>query len=136
MKTFHDMTVFNKYTASGAEAYQRTQIEGVNWENRKASNVLRTGGTIAADQAVVYIPFARDADYLDPKAWNALSSKTGKWTLAVGDYIVKGLVTDTIGASFTITALKAKYDDVLQVTSVDKMDMGSLALRHWKVSAK
>ena len=134
MKTNSDLTIYNR--VANSETYQRTQIVGVVWENRKAANVLASGGNIAADQASIYIPLARGAAYLAPKAWQALVTKTGKWTLQNGDYIVKGLVTDTIGTGFTITALKAKYDDVLQITSVDTMDSGSPALQHWQLGAK
>ncbi|RPJ29449.1 MAG: hypothetical protein EHM33_00960 [Chloroflexi bacterium] len=138
MRTNTGITVYNRYASSGSEAYQRTQIPAVEWENRKASNVIASGGNMAADSAVVYIPFTCDGseNYTKPKAWQALSSKTGKWTLQNGDYVVKGLVTDTISASFTISQLKAKYDDVLQVSSVDTFDMGSVSLQHWKVSGR
>ncbi len=134
MRTNCDLTIYNCYLVNGAETYQRTVIQRVMWENRKARNVLASGGNLAADQAVVYIPLARGLAYLAPKAW--LANKSGHWTLQVGDVIVKGLVTDTIGPSFTISALKAKYDDVLVISSVDTMDMGSASLQHWKVSAK
>ena len=134
MKTNTGITIYNRVT--GTETYQRTQISAVMWENRKARNVIASGGNMAADQASIYIPMVGQTAYLKPKAWQALVSKTGKFTIQVGEYIVKGLVTDEIGTGFTITALKAKYDDVLQISSVDTMDMGSAALQHWKVSAK
>lgn len=144
MRTNCDITIYNKSVVAGVESYQRTQIKAVEWENRKAANVLASGGNIAADQATIYIPFARNADYAGPKTWQALISKTGKWTLQVGDYVVKGLVTDEIHAAivsppspaFTMTNLRAKYDDVLQVSSVDVMDMGSLSMQHWKLGCK
>lgn len=143
MLTNANATVYNKYVSAGAEVYQRTQIVdpdgdySVAWENRKGSNVLRTGGTIAADQAAIFIPMSDAPDgYTDPKAWQALVTKTGKWTLQVGDYIVKGLVTDAISGSFTISSLKAKYDDVLQISSVDTYDAGPEDLQHWQVGAK
>jgi hypothetical protein len=135
------MTVYNKYISSGLEKYQRTQVVDVEWENRKASNVIKSG-LLAADSVVIYIPFSRGTNHLDPKAW--LAARTGKWTLAVGDVIVKGLVSDEIhdavvsppSAAFTITSLKAKYDDCVTIKSVDTFDMGSLVMQHWKVSAQ
>ena len=136
MRTNSDLTLFNRYLVAGAETYQRTVIADVAWENRKAANVLASGGNLAADSVAVYIPLARGDDYLAPKAWQALVSKTGQWTLQVGDVSVRGTVTDTIGPSFTLTALKAKYDDVLVITSVDTMDSGSPALQHWQLGAK
>ncbi|MFZ2196153.1 MAG: hypothetical protein WAV13_00360 [Thermodesulfovibrionales bacterium] len=136
MKTNTDMTIYNKYVVAGVETYKRTQIIAVQWENRKGANVLRTGGTTAADQVAVFIPWARGANYLKPKAWQALADKTGKWTLQVGDFIVKGLVADEIGPGFLMSALKAKYDDVLAITSIDTMDQGSQVLWHWQLGAK
>ena len=68
-------------------------------------------------------------------AWQALTTKTGKWTLQDGDFMVKGLVTDEIGAGFTMTALKAKYDDVVMIKSVDTMDAGSSYMQHWQIGA-
>jgi hypothetical protein len=136
MRTNADLTVYNRYTAAGAEAYQRTQIEAVAWEHRKARNSLASGGNINADSSTVYIPMARGANYLQPKEWQALVSKTGKWTLQPGDYIVKGLVTDEITTGFSVTSLKAKYNDVLMVSSVDTMDGGSANLHHWQLGAK
>jgi hypothetical protein len=117
----------------------------VEWENRKNSNVHRTGGNIASDQATIYIPFSLGANYLSPKTWQALLVKTGKFTFQVGDVIVKGSILDEIHdavvgppavTAFTLTNLKSKYDDVLVISSVDEMDMGSLSMQHWKLSAK
>jgi hypothetical protein len=130
-----DMTVYNKYLVSGVDHYQRTQLKKVTWEDRKASNVRATGGTMEANQATVFIAFSH-LNHLSPKLWDALTTKTGKWTLAEGDYIVKGLVLDEIGASFTLSALKAKYDSVLAIRSVDVRDEGSFAMRHWEVGAQ
>jgi hypothetical protein len=117
---------------SGAEKYQRTQLSDVAWENRKQANVIASG-LLAADSATVYIPFVLGTDYLKPIAWQA--AKTGKWTLQIGDVIVKGTVTDEITGGFTMTNLKAKYDDVVVIKSVDTMDAGSLSMQHWQVGA-
>lgn len=142
MLTNANATIFNKYISGGAEVYQRTQIVdpdgdySVAWENRKGANVLQTGGNIAADHAAIYIPMAGNDAYRAPKAWQALVSKVGFWTLQTGDYIVKGLVTDAISGAFTISSLKAKYDDVLQITTVDTYDAGPDDLQHWQVGGK
>jgi hypothetical protein len=146
MRTNCSLTMYNKYidATTRTEKYQRSSVVGVAWENRKASNTLATGGSIAADQARVFIPLQRGANYLKAKAWQALTVKTGKWTLQVGDVIVKGLVSDEIHdavvspplAAFTITSLKAKYDDVLVISSVDTMDSGSASMHHFMISAK
>lgn len=135
MRTNCDITIYNKYIdpATRSEKYQRATVQSVAWENRKAANVRSSGGQISSDQARVFIPFSRDANFVKPVAWQALSVKTGKWTLQVGDFVVKGLVSDTISDSFTITALRAKYDDVLIISSVDTMDMGSPNMQHHNI---
>ena len=134
-----NLTLYNKYVdpATRLEKYQRTEIVGIVWQGRKAANGLRSG-LLASNSVAVYIPFQRDANYVQPIAWQALTTKTGKWTLAEGDVIVKGLVADEITTSpaFTMTNLKAKYDNVLTITSVDTMDMGSANMQHWQIGAK
>lgn len=155
MKTNANLTIYNKYTdpTSRSEKYQRTQIISptgfsVLWENRKAANTLVTGGNIATDQASIYIPFLQGENFLPSTEWQALVTKTGKWTLQTGDFVVKGLVTDEIQdtvtdpetheitPAFTISLLKEKYQDVLSITSVDTMDQGSLSMKHWQLGAK
>lgn len=138
-----DITIYNKYVDAGAEKWQRTVITNVQWENRKAINANKVG-MIDANTATIYIPFARGANFVKPKAWLALVSKTGYWTLKPDDIIVKGSVADEIhaaivsppSAAFTITNLIAKYDDVVKITIVDTMDMGSAAMQHWEVGCK
>lgn len=149
MRTNADLTIYNRYVVNGSERYQRTWIQAIAWENRKAANVLRSG-LLEADSVAVYIPLERGASYLSPRAWGKLADKSGKWTLQPGDYLVKGLVSDEIvdavpgsdgpppvpaQPAFTITDLKAKYDDVVRINSVDRMDYGSPHLHHWQIGA-
>jgi hypothetical protein len=135
MITNTSMTIYNRYTATGAEAYQRSVIDAVAWENTKAVSGAGAG-RLSDNAATVYIPKIGQTAYTAPKAWLALANKAGKWTLREGDIIVKGTVTDSIAGTFTITSLKAKYDNVLVITSVDTMDNGSPELHHWQVGAK
>ena len=145
MRTNSDLTIYNKYIDSStrSERYQKTAILGVEWENKKGSNAIRSGGMAAANQATIFIPFPGHLDtYLEPIAW--VSSKSGRWTLQIGDIVVRGNVSDEIHpavvsppeAAFTATDLKGKYDDVFVISSVDSMDMGSMSLRHWKVGVQ
>jgi len=136
MRTNADVTIYNKYIDTDrSEKYVRAQIKGVAWENRRASNTLAMGGRANADQATVYIPLARDADYLSPRDWKALTDKTSAWTLQPGDLIVRGLIDEEISASLTPSTLLKTYADALLISSVDLMDNGSRSLAHWKVSA-
>jgi len=137
MKTNCQATLYNKYivTATRAEAYQRTVLNAVYWENRRAVNRIASGGDIKADKVLVLIPFVLGTNYLEPIAWQKLVSKVGKWTLQAGDMIVRGAVTDEITGLFTMSDLKKKYNDVLSISSIDTMDAGSERVRHWEVSA-
>jgi hypothetical protein len=117
MRTNADITIYHKAIVSGAESWTSQQVKAVEWENRKAANVIASG-LMEADSATVYIPFQR-----------------GEINANIGDYLVKGLVTDTISSAFTITALKAKYPDVVCIRSVDPKDFGSLIMRHWQIGA-
>jgi hypothetical protein len=117
MRTNADMTIYHRAVAAGVESWTRTTVVAVMWEDRRAANARRESN-IKADDIAVYIPMAR-----------------GTITIKPGDVIVRGLVTDAVSTSFTITALKAKYPNSGTVRSVDRMDQGSAALNHWQVGA-
>lgn len=132
MRTESDCTIYNKYLVGRVETWQRVQIEGVHWEQRHARE-----GNEDNDFTLVFIPFARGDDYLKPHEWQTLTTKTGAWTLQIGDVIVKGLVADElVVGTFTLSNLKAAYDDVLMIASVDTRDFGSSNMQHWEVTAR
>jgi len=138
-----DITIYNKYTDSTRkEKYQRTVVSDVVWQDAKAIYVAGVG-MVKANTALVMIPFALGANYLTPKAWQA--AKSGKWTLQEGDVIVRGSVTNEITeavitpvpvAAFTMTSLRALYENVVVITGVAAMDEGSAHLQHWEVDCK
>jgi hypothetical protein len=148
MRTNASITLYNKYIdpTSRQEKYQRIAIQDVAWLSSRARSLLQAGGGIAANKASIYIPKARGENYLGPKEWQALSTKTGYWTLQDGDIIVKGLIDDEIIDAdpdadppvepYTMADLRSEYDDVLEISSVDFMDLGSVSLHHWQLGAK
>ena len=138
MRSNTDLTVYNKYIASRDEAFLRTEIKAVAWENQKAVNKLAGGGVISDNKAIIYIPFQRGSAFLSPKTWQALADedKPDNWTLQEGDIIVKGTISDEITALFTASDLMAKYDDVLRINATDTFDQGSPSMQHWQVGAK
>lgn len=116
MRTNTDITLYSKSIVAGEESYIRSVIRDVKWEDRRAANA-RQPGEIKADDVAIYIPMAR-----------------GVLSIRVGDVIVRGIVTDEISPAFTVTALRAKYPlSVCAVKSVDRMDQGSPAIRHWQI---
>jgi hypothetical protein len=118
MQANADITAYLKDVdpSTREEVYVRVQVRCVTWEERKAANVIRSG-LLEADRVIVYIPLDRAIN------------------LKAGDVLVRGLASDEISAGFTVTALLKKYPDHATVRSVDKMDRGSLALRHWEIGA-
>ena len=139
MRTNTALTIYNKYydPDEQEEVYQRFVLSAVEWEDRKDSNVLASGGDKAANQAVIYIPFAVGNPYYEKaKVWLALADKSANFTLQINDLVVKGNVLDELDEDFTPSDLLKEYDDVLRITSVDTFDMGSFSMRHWKVGAK
>lgn len=133
MITNTPMTVYNKYVESRAEKYQRTVLSAVLWDS-SAATIKRRSADMQANKAVIAIPFSVGTAYLEPKAW--LASKTGKWTLQDGDIVVRGNVTDEITIGFTVSALRTKYDNVLEIVSVARMDQGSPNTHHWEILCK
>lgn len=127
------ITIYNKYTVAlgRAEAYQRAEVKNVVWQSTKAVSRMRE--QTAANTALILIPFSVGTDYQEPKAWKV--DREG-WTLQEGDIIVRGIVTDEIGAGYTVSDLKADHESVVQIASVDAMDQGSPNIQHWEVTAK
>ena len=119
MKTNADMTLYVRSVDADtrAEEWARLQVRCVQWEASDGAKVL-PNGTIKDDKATIYVPFIR-----------------GPLNLQEGFVIVKGLVTDEITSSFTMTDLRAKYPDVLTIRRVTPRDFGSAAMQHWELSA-
>lgn len=130
-----DITIYNRYVdpSTRSEVYQRAVVTDVVWQATKAVSGSKSG-LLASNVATIFIPFAQGELYKLPKAW--LADKSGYWTLQESDVIVKNSVADEITGAFTITSLRAKYDYVVTVTSVDAMDQGSANMQHWEVGCK
>lgn len=116
-----------------------TVLEGVLLIASKAANVRATG-LEGADAVNLHIPFGvkatdgvtgQEKHYVDPvEGWKKNPDKSGIWTIAIGTVFVKGVVVEPDASR---TALELGYDDVYQVTKVDKIDFGSPSMQHWEV---
>ncbi|MBI5954372.1 MAG: hypothetical protein HY865_22170 [Chloroflexi bacterium] len=135
MITNTPMTVYNKYVENRAEKYQRTALSAVLWDSSSAT-VKHKSANMQDNKAVIALPHYIGGAYLKPKVWLALVDKTANWTLQEGDVVVRGIVVDEITEGFTLSALRAKYDDVLEIVSVAFMDQGSPNTHHWEVLCK
>ena len=114
-----------------------TVLEGVLLIASKAANVRATG-LEGADAVNLHIPFGvkavdgvtgEEKTYVDPvEGWKKEQDKSKVWTIAIGTVFVKDRV---VLPDATRTVLELGYDDVYQVTKVDKLGFGGMP--HWEV---
>lgn len=116
-----DITIYNEYydIASGYDKYQRTVIEGVDWQGKRNATVTDKG-LLLADSVLVILD--KLDNYISPKKFKKLSNvdRIDYFTLSVGDKIVKG------ESDFEITGVKpnsiadleSNFDDVVNIISV------------------
>lgn len=143
----HTVTLYNVVeNADLTLNYNVTILRGVLLDIAKAMNVQNTG-IVDADTATLFIPFSVKAvsptgaskEYCSPKAYEALSNKSGYWTIdnggvasSVGCFFVKGEVVDDNGFAY----IKEHYDNVFDVTTVDERDFGTADMQHWQVGGR
>lgn len=130
-----DITIYNKYTVNRSDAYQRAVVRRVVWQSTQAVSG-RGSGRLSDNVAAIFIPVASAANYVPPKRWRTLASKAGTFTLAEGDLVIRGVVTDEISPTLTVSDLRRVHDDAVTITSVDAMLEGSRAVQHYEVGAK
>jgi len=129
-----DITIYNKYIENRVEKYQRFEVHAVIWQSTDA--ISRAKEQVAANSALIMIPFARGVAYLEPKAWQALADKSNYWTLQEGDVIVRDIVTDEIDTEYTISNLRADNNYVVMIHAIAAMNEGSANVQHWEVNCK
>jgi hypothetical protein len=131
------ITIYNKYVdpTTRTEQWKRTVINNVVWVATQAISQSKDGQMM--DNSVnVLMQQSAAVNYVDTLTWQALVTKGVYWTLQNGDYMVRGAVTDEISSSFTISQLKAKYNEVVMITAFNPKNQGSISLRHFQVDAK
>ena len=104
-------------------AYIRKNIDKVFWDERKASNVLKSGMS-NADSLKVFIPYIEDIDFTPSR-----------------DLIIKGNVTydiDTTSEKAIAESKKHLIDtyEVFTISSCDKKLYGSPDMQHYELSCK
>jgi len=135
MMTNTSITVYNKYLdpVLKLDKYQRVVIQDVHWSGVDTAKRVQTGRN-AEDKAYVVIPFTSTSElqFVPSIDFQRLQDKTGYFTLAPEDRIVKGEIefeTDRI------SELDKNYDSLV-ITAVDTRDYGSAHMKHWAVTAK
>lgn len=119
-----DITIYNRYydLASDIYKYQRTVIEGVNWQSKR-NGTVSDKGLLLADSTLIFVD--KLDNYVSPKRFAKMQplEREKYFTFTIGDKIVKGEV------DFEITGLKARsiadleneFDYVVTVKSVNEL---------------
>lgn len=132
---FNDtITIYNKYTGQdGLERWKRTVLSGVYWHTVRGATMRKTGQS-SADSTQVIVPFTAKAarKYIPPKAWQALTDKSGFYTIQSGDTIIKGNIPNEVMSS--IKELNG-YDEITVVISVDIKNTGN-NMAHFDIMGK
>ena len=137
MMTNTNMCVFNKYikitndnntnTTTKSIVFKKHIIDNVFWDDSQGVN-LRSGYE-KNDLVNIYIPKDKNdmSEYVKPKQYNG-----NGWTLQNGDFIIKGLVTET-----EVSGIKdlASYE-TFTITLVDDKDFGSKNMQHFEIRGK
>lgn len=134
MLTNADVTIINRKRKERSEVLLKTIIKNVAWHSVHGATSGSSSENV--DSFKMRIPI--DADfggktYVDRITYEALSFEDAAkhWTLASGDIVVKGNVTEE---EITQTILYEKYNEVYRIGEyADNTDMGSDAVKHWRV---
>lgn len=137
MRTNGSVTIYNAKKTDGQTIYTLTQINDVSIKG--ADQVLFANqNTKNDDEYIIRIPqeALNDKKFVDKNTYKSLPADEAAnyWTVQKGDYIVFGLVEDTIKSP---KDLMTKYeDDVLRITVIrDNRDLSGYTA-HIKVIAK
>jgi len=104
-----DITIYNSYIdpITKLNKYQRTVIEGVNWNSTRNATITSGSVTVAFNTTIV---MDKLPNYLTPLEFGKLADKTGYFTLNTSDRIVQGNIPLEITK---LTDLTANYDSVV-----------------------
>jgi hypothetical protein len=132
MFTNADCTIYNAYhdTAKRCEAWKRTVIKSVYWEDVSGENSQQTGLLNDCSAFVVIPKTSVDLqNYQKPKDFK--SNPTG-FTFAPNDVIVRGICNEDYTSIKSILAL----DDSHTILKASDFVYGSTSVQHWEVQSK
>jgi len=126
------VTLYNRRETKDANgrtlvSWVRTALSGCSWVRR--TERVRDGTAVTSTEIIVCrIPESNA--YRAPEVWDALTNPIGLFTLAPGDIIVHGTVTDTITTSAALVD-KYKRQGVMTVASVADNTRVLFRTRHY-----
>lgn len=142
------VTIYNKYVdpTNQRTSWFRTVVHNCFW---KAENIMFSMGRygvstigVLTENKTIICRIPQSENYVGKREWKELEDKSGKFTLADGDIIVLGEVSDTIddytpGHRHTDLISKYKeYDECLEIANyVDNVHEG-VNLKHYRIVGK
>ena len=142
------VTIYNKYVdpTNQRTSWFRTVVHNCFW---KAENIVFSMGRygvstigVLTENKTIICRIPQSENYVGKSGWKELEDKSGKFTLADGDIIVLGEVSDTIddytpGLRHTDLISKYKaYDECLEIANyVDNVHEG-VNLKHYRIVGK
>ena len=129
------ITIYNIINNRGAQEYQRTIIKKVFWQEKQASNRIKSGFK-EADHILALVPVRNEyeREYISPKEFDNLKDKSKHFTFKNGDIIVHGALKEELDPMKT-NEFNKKYQTYV-ITSIDKNMFGSKPMHHFKIGAK
>jgi exosome complex RNA-binding protein Rrp4 len=115
MYTPHSLTWYEATKSGTTTTWTRHEVTPVMWQASEIASSNQQGVT-STDRASVYVP-----------------ASSGSYAFKKGDVLVKGIVSDVISSSFTISALMAKYSTWVKIRQADYKDYGSPSMHHWEL---
>ena len=119
------ITIFNQKLNSetGYDVYHKTVLSEAYWE---ASQGIKVGTiNLTTDATIeVVIPMSTEG-FMLPNDYQSAESVVGKWTLASGDYIVKG----DVDAITKVSDLES-YDRKMVITGLEINDQSKIKYLH------
>ena len=122
--------------------YARTYIQGVHIEISKGIKSDGKGSLNNQNTCSIYIPFNayfEGKEYISPTHFEQLPEidRDKYFTFNSDDKVVGEMVDFELTGETenNIKTLENNFDDVFNITSIEKNDYGSNIMRHWKVGA-
>ncbi len=125
-----DITIINKWFNKNTKMneYKIHYVKGF-WSSNNGISISDTQ-LVKANGLTAYILMS-EIGYVDPKAYQKLTTINDEWTLQNDDYLVKGIV-DNVD---TITIVLDKYE-CMKITNVAVKDYGSSDMRHFAITGE
>lgn len=111
------LTVVNRLDARDSadkqDEYHATVLTGCMW-SATATHTVQSDGTVVVG-TVHRVQIPEQANFLPYRAWSGLDDKSDYFTLRQGDYVVRGVISETLDPATAKKTLASYEPDVFQI---------------------